>query len=1084
MKRALLLFACLVSTIFVALPLPAGASDPPAGTIRSFGVDDITLSTVQPPIDFPTYYGSFQVRDPQSGGIVNGYCVDPFVPEPSVEGNVEQGPIVASAGIDYLLWRYARPGAEDLTDTRSVALAWYIWRDLYLQTGRGLTAPTPSYTGPASIGSELAQLTDEAARYPGPWTVVVEAADWSGVGPSPAVVRVLSASGSDVPNVPVTLAVANGSGSGVYNTGAAARITLDVSPTDRFSDITVSATANGPGAARQLGSTSDRQRVLIAGAEAQFVGQAQAGPLDATASIVKTTDNPAYQNAEGAEFSLMLDGQVQGVLTVQADGSTTPVQVPPGVYTVVETSTPAWLEPVADFEVTLEPGATYEFDVENIARRDSLTIRKSDGETGDPLSDAAFSLAFDSDDDGVFETELGTFQTVDGAVEITELYEGWYRVTELAPPPTYTLPEVQQVDVYVAFGEDNEVSFEDLIPELSTQAQEPEVTIGAELTDRALLEKVASTTEGEITFVLYGPFPSAEAISCRPGYAYGSGTVDTVGSGTYISPLVTVTESGLYTWVALWTGEDEAIATHDCGEATETVIVNPTISTEAMFPEIEVGDATADHVTLGGRKSTAFTGTITVEMFGPFESHEQAVCTGNPSWVYISDMRGDEDYSSSVTPSTYGWYTFQATFEGDEGTYVQDECGAAKEWVMVHPTLSSQVSAAKVTVGEQVDDAINLRGVPADQTGLLTWQLFGPFDSADAMECSGQPIASGSTAVLGGTDLKTGTFTPQTAGWYTYQVVWSSPTGLWKASHDCAVESESFFAAPDISSSATPRSARTTEPLADRVTLAGVGTATRGDLSVSLYGPYDDLGSASCQAAELVATKTTQTTGSGDTDVSGFAAAHAGHYAYVVQWQAVGRGAEWTVTEPCRSPNEDVRITKWKLDIVTQAHTPVLTGETIWDEARVTFDGPPPSGDVTFELFGPDDPGCRHPIARLDAPMDGGRNVISPRYTVEVPGEYRWVKSYSGDKNFEPHVGRCGAVNESSFVSGPAVGPPPTPLPTVPAPTPAPVVAPTPAPQPRTVAFTGAASGALAVAAGALILLGGLLLAVRRRRSE
>ena len=194
-----------------------------------------------------------------------------------------------------------------------------------------------------------------------------------------------------------------------------------------------------------------------------------------------------------------------------------------------------------------------------------------------------------------------------------------------------------------------------------------------------------------------------------------------------------VSRPGTGTWVALWTGEDAAIATHDCGEATETVIVNPTISTEAMFPEIEVGDASADHVTLGGRKSTAFTGTVTVEMFGPFESHEQAVCTGNPSWVYISDIRGDEDYSSSVTPSTYGWYTFQATFEGDEGTYVQDECGAAKEWVMVHPTLSSQVSAAKVTVGEQVDDTINLRGVPADQTGLLTWQLFGPFDSAAAM---------------------------------------------------------------------------------------------------------------------------------------------------------------------------------------------------------------------------------------------------------------------------------------------------------------------------------------------------------------
>lgn len=1080
MKRSLFLIACLIATVLASMPAIASASEPPIDTIRSFGVDDVVLNNVQPPIDFPTYYGSFQVRDPQTGGIVNGYCADPFVPEPPVEGNVAQAPIVSSPGIDYLLWRYARPGAEDLTSTRSVAIAWYVWRDLYLQTGRGLTVADPTYSGPAQIAADYAQLRDEASRFQAPWTVVVSASDWSGSGPSQVTVKVVSATGNNVPNIPVNVTVANGSGSGIYNTGPNGNVALNVTPTDRFTDISVRSTAAGPGAARQLGTDAERQRVLIAGDQAEFVGRATAGPTNATASIAKTTDNPAYQDAAGAQFSLILGGEVQGVLTVKADGSTTPIEVQPGVYTVSETFTPAWLEPVADFQVTLEPGGTYQFSVENDARRETVVIRKSDGDTGSPLSDATFSLAFDSDDDGVFETELGTFSTVDGAVEVAELYEGWYRVTELAPPPKYTLPEVQQVDVYVAFGKDNQASFEDLIPELSTQAQEPVVTIGAELTDKALLEKVASTTEGEITFVLYGPFPSEEAISCRPGYAYGRGTVKTVGSGTYISPPVKVTESGLYTWVATWTGSDKAVATHDCGEATETVIVNPTISTEALFPEIEVGAATADHVTLGGRKKTSFTGDITVEMFGPFDRQGLATCAGNPTWAYISDIRGDDDFSTSVAPTQYGWYTFQATFRGDEGTYVQDECGAAEEWVKVLPTLTSQVSTAKLTVGEEVKDTVNVRGVPAGHPGTITWKLFGPFNSAEQMNCSGQAVASGIQPVNGGQNLAVGSFSPKTAGWYTYDVQWSSASGLWAAGHECGIPSESFFAAPDIASEASPRRARTTETLADRVTLAGLSAGVQGRLSVSMFGPYEDLSAATCQPGELVDTQTAETSGSGDTNVAGFSAALVGHYAYVVGWDGNGLGDEWNVTEPCRSTGEDVLITKWKIDIVTQAHTPVLTGETIWDDALVTFDGPRPGGKVTFELFGPGDPGCRHPIARLDAPMDGSARVSSPKFTVPQAGEYRWVESYSGDNNYEPHRGKCGAVNESSFVTGPAVGPPATPLPTTPAPVTTP---PAPAPVARVVAFTGSSSAAMAMGAAALILAGGLILLALRRRS-
>jgi hypothetical protein len=76
-----------------------------------------------------------------------------------------------------------------------------------------------------------------------------------------------------------------------------------------------------------------------------------------------------------------------------------------------------------------------------------------------------------------------------------------------------------------------------------------------------------------------------------------------------------------------------------------------------------------------------------------------------------------------------------------------------------------------------------------------------------------------------------------------------------------------------------------------------------------------------------------------------------------------------------------------------------------------------PSGTITFNLFGPDDPTCAAPPAfTSNMPLDFLRTTSSP-FLPTAPGTYRWTAAYSGDVNNDPVLPVCNAPGASLVVS-------------------------------------------------------------------
>lgn len=81
-------------------------------------------------------------------------------------------------------------------------------------------------------------------------------------------------------------------------------------------------------------------------------------------------------------------------------------------------------------------------------------------------------------------------------------------------------------------------------------------------------------------------------------------------------------------------------------------------------------------------------------------------------------------------------------------------------------------------------------------------------------------------------------------------------------------------------------------------------------------------------------------------------------------------------------------------------------GGTASDSATLTGANNP-TGTMTFNLYGPDDPACSNAIATITQPVSGATTDSGPA-SVGAPGTYNWVASYSGDMNNNPVAGNCG----------------------------------------------------------------------------
>ena len=125
--------------------------------------------------------------------------------------------------------------------------------------------------------------------------------------------------------------------------------------------------------------------------------------------------------------------------TTNAQGEILVADLEPGVYSVKETATVAdhILDPT-EYHVELFPGQTSTITIQNDKRPD-LTIRKTDKDTGEPISGVTFTLNYA---DGPIITTEPTGE--DGTVTIENLLPGVYTVTEQSVPEGYILDTTPQ----------------------------------------------------------------------------------------------------------------------------------------------------------------------------------------------------------------------------------------------------------------------------------------------------------------------------------------------------------------------------------------------------------------------------------------------------------------------------------------------------------------------------------------------------------------------------------------------------------------------------------------------------------------
>ena len=218
------------------------------------------------------------------------------------------------------------------------------------------------------------------------------------------------------------------------------------------------------------------------------------------------------------------DGHSVDQIKTDSEGKAELRNLLPGVYEISEKSVPSpYLLDAPSQLATLYPNRDHTVYFEN-HQKPSLTVKKVDSVTGDPLQGAKFQVIYASNNTGSGEiNDLGTFYTDEnGQFQLTGLRDGWYKVTEQEPPTGYAIKEATQ-EVYIKSGTGKVLTFEN-IPLSALVVWKYDSVTGAAVQGAVFQVKYLSGTSGTGGTVI-GTYKTS---------ANGSFTVTGLKEGTYI----------------------------------------------------------------------------------------------------------------------------------------------------------------------------------------------------------------------------------------------------------------------------------------------------------------------------------------------------------------------------------------------------------------------------------------------------------------------------------------------------------------------------------------------------------------------
>lgn len=467
--------------------------------------------------------------------------------------------------------------------------------------------------------------------------------------------------------------------------------------------------------------------------------------------------------------------------------------------------------------------------------------------------------------------------------------------------------------------------------------------VGEANTDTVKITGAPKGWDKSATVNLYGPFASQAAVACTGTPVATSTFPVDKGSTTYTTSPFTPTQVGWYGYQIIVPDDPNITGvTSPCPEPTETfkVEIQPRLSSavsKATFRKTDPDPTLSDKVTVGNLAGLVDPGTgapgsvmVTGKLFGPFPTRAAIACTGAPLRTYTNTATAAANVydTPAETLTAPGFYTYvEEIAAGEFVRAAQITCGDVAETsvLVAQPAVTTVVSNQATSPGAQIHDTLTVTGlgtVPA----TVQVELWGPYESAAAISCTGTPFATQTLTVNGDGVYQTDPITIDRAGVFSYRESLAGSEANDVATTACGEAAETTVStpAPTITTQAASEVLLPGGALRDRVFVGGLGK-TPGTVSLQLYGPFATRAAIGCTGTP-VGTTQFDVPGDGTYLSPGIKTRGAGFYMFRERLS----GSGFDITGPCTSAAESAL-----------GRPLILTGQ-----------GDPSGGAVSFGLTG------------------------------------------------------------------------------------------------------------------------------------
>jgi hypothetical protein len=305
------------------------------------------------------------------------------------------------------------------------------------------------------------------------------------------------------------------------------------------------------------------------------------------------------------------------------------------------------------------------------------------------------------------------------------------------------------------------------------------------------------------------------------------------------------------------------------------------------------------------------------------------------------------------------------------------------------PTIATTLSATTVNTGVLVHDSSTLSGATADAGGTVTYHAY-----AGQNTCTGTDLLNSQVTVTNGGVPDSGTISFDTAGYYSFQAVYSGDANNNGATSVCTTEQLLVKTSPSITTTLSANPITIGASMHDSSSLTGATGDAGGTVTYHAYAGAD-----TCTGTDLLNSQVTVTNGSVPDSVD-FTAAAAGTYSF----QAVYSGDTKNNGATSLCSSEQL--------VVNPKQPSASTAQHLRPNDSFTLSGGfSPTGSITFNLYAPSDATCSGTPAltqTVTVSGNGTYDTTNTTFIASAEGTWRWASSYTGDTSNLPATSSCG----------------------------------------------------------------------------